>query len=152
MLRSAFAIAPLLCVSAACSIDLSASGTDGVGTDGTSATDTDATGGTTAEPTTGEAFEPFPARGGIVIDRVEANSGVAVPIGKDGADVPGAERGAYLPARRDTMVRAYFKLPEGWVPRELEAQLHLTGGGVDKVYKSTMLVENDSREALNALM
>ncbi|MFY0541657.1 hypothetical protein [Nannocystis pusilla] len=72
---------------------------------------------------------------------------MAVAIGRDGAEVPGAERVAYLPARRDTLVRAYVKLPEGWVPRELEAQLHLTGGGVDKVYKAKLLVENDSRDS-----
>lgn len=151
MLRSSIALAPLFCLSvaSACSDDVGASGTEGPDTGDTSAagSDSDSTGDTTAEPTTGEPFEPFPARGGIVIDRVEANSGVAVAIGRDGGEVAGADRVAYLPARRDTLVRAYVKLPEGWVPRELEAQLHLTGGGVDKVYKAKLLVENDSRDS-----
>ncbi|MDC0667295.1 hypothetical protein [Nannocystis radixulma] len=151
MLRSSIALAPLLCLSvaSACSDDLSAnSGTEGPDTSGVSATDTDPPGDTTTgEPTTGEAFEPIPARGGIVIDRVEANSGVAVMIGKDGGEVTGADRVGYLPARRDTLVRAYFKLPEGWTPREIEAQLQLSGGGVDKVYKNKILVENDSRDS-----
>ncbi|WAS97564.1 hypothetical protein [Nannocystis punicea] len=151
MLRSYIALAPLLCLSvaSACSIDVNISGTEGPDTGVLSATDTDAdpTSGTTAEPTTGEPFEAFPARGGIVIDRVEANSGVAVAIGKDGAEVGGADRVAYLPARRDTLIRAYVKLPEDWVPRELEAQLKLSGGGVDKVYTAKMLVENDSRDS-----
>lgn len=149
MLRPYVALAPLLCLSVApaCSDDLQASGTEGPGTEGVSDADTEPPGESTAEPTTGEPFEAFPARGGIVIDRVEANSGVAVAIGKDGGEVAGTDRVAYLPARRDTLIRAYFKLPAGWTPRELEGQLHLTGGGVDKVYKNKILVENDSRDS-----
>jgi hypothetical protein len=103
-------------------------------------------GTTTAEPTTGEPFEPFQARGGISIVRVEANSGVAIPIGLDGKEVLGPERNAYLPKERDTLIRAYVDVPDDWVPREIEARLHLTGGGVDQVLVSKAMVEVDSRD------
>ncbi len=33
------------------------------------------------------------------------------------------------------------------MPREIEARLQLSGGGVDKVYKTKLLVENDSRDS-----
>lgn len=149
-MRPHVAIAPFLCLSvaSACSDDLKASGTEGPDTGGESATpDTEPPGDSSDDSTTGEPFVPFPARGGIAIDRVEANSGVAIAIGKDGGEVPGSERVGYLPARRNTMVRAYVKLPEDWTPRKIEGQLHLTGGGVDKVFKQTLLVEADSRDS-----
>lgn len=151
MVRSGLVLSPILCfsLSAACSDDVGGSGTSGL-----ESTETDATGTTEAdtEPTgapvtTKEQFIPIPARGGIKIVRVEANSGVAIPIGKDGAEVGGAERNAYLPPRRNTLIRAYVELPDDWVPRELEGRLHLTGGGVDKVYTATLTVEADSRDA-----
>lgn len=104
-------------------------------------------GSTTAEPTTGEPFVPVPARGGISIVRVEANSGVAVPIGKDGGEVAGGDRNAYLPKDRDTVIRAYVDVPDDWVPRELEGRLHLTGGGVDKVLTAKAMIEADSRDS-----
>lgn len=107
----------------------------------------DGGGSTSDEPTTAAPFEPFPARGGISIVRVEANSGVAVPIGRDGQEVGGGDRNAYLPQKRDTMIRAYVDVPDDWVPREIEARLHLTGGGVDEVLTAKMMVESDSRDS-----
>lgn len=156
MLCSRVALAPLLSLSVAagCSDDLQASDTGkpgisvGSGETAETASETsgEPTGGETAE-TTGEPFVPILARGGIKIARVEANSGVAVPIGLAGAEVGGDGRNAYLPPRRNTLIRAYVELPEGWVGREIEGELHLTGGGVDKVYKQVLLVENDSRDS-----
>lgn len=134
-------LAPMVCLGLACSDD----NTPGVsGTAG----NTDS-GSTSDEPTgtTGVAFEPIPARGGIVINRVEANSGVAVPIGRDGEWVDGSGRNAYIPARRDTLIRAYVDVPDGWVGRELEGRLRLTGGGVDKELSSKIFVEADSRDS-----
>ncbi len=64
-------------------------GDDAGGEDTGSSGETTAVTSTGEEPTTGEPFVPFPARGGIVITAVEANPGVAVPIGKDGGPVGG---------------------------------------------------------------
>ncbi|HEY8380100.1 MAG TPA: hypothetical protein VIK91_26600, partial [Nannocystis sp.] len=150
LLRLRVALAPLLLgsLATACSDDLA--GTEAGG-------QTSSTGETTAEAptgtdsataaTTGEPqFEPFPARGGIKIVRVEANSGVAIPIGKDGLGVGGSERNAYLPPRRNTAIRAYVEVPEDWVPRELEGRLHLTGGGVDHVYTKRVMIRGNSAD------
>lgn len=138
------------CISlaSACSDDL-AGGTEASAGSSSDATTVEATSDETGatEATTGVAFEPFPARGGIKIVRVEANSGVAIPIGKDGAAVGGGDRNAYLPARRNTLIRAYVDIPDDWTPRELEARLHLTGGGVDTTYSVKMMVEEDSRDS-----
>ncbi len=92
----------------------------------------------TGEPTTGEPEpepEPFvaiPARGGIKIAKVEANPGVAVPIGKDGGEVGGPDRNAFIPRERDSLVRVYVDVPDDWVERELEARLVLTVDGVER--------------------
>jgi hypothetical protein len=150
MMRPYVAIAPLLCLSVATACaDLQSSDSDkGSDSDSAETGGMGATLGEPADPSTGEpVFEPIPARGGIVIERVEANSGVAVMIGKDGEAVGGSERTTVLPPRRNTLFRAYVKVPEGWEARELEARLHLTGGGVDKVYKQKMLVKHDSRDS-----
>lgn len=96
------------------------------------------------EPTTGEPFVAFPARGGIVISAVEANPGVAVPIGKDGAPVGGADRNSFIPKNRDTLIRVFVDVPDDWTPRKIEARLHLTGNGVDTRLSQTILVEKDT--------
>ncbi len=104
---------------------------------------------TTAEPTTAEPepFVAFPARGGIKISRVEANPGVAVPIGKAGAEVGGAERNAFIPRERDTLIRVFLDTPDDWVERELEARLLLTVDGVDTTLTQKLLVSADSRDS-----
>ncbi|MBA3548719.1 MAG: hypothetical protein H0T76_19710 [Nannocystis sp.] len=106
---------------------------------------------TGAEPTTGEPepepFVAFPARGGIKISKVEANPGVAVPIGKAGAEVSGAERNAFIPRERDTLIRVYLDTPDDWVERELEARLLLTVDGVDTTLTQKLLISADSRES-----
>ena len=50
-----------------------------------------------------------PVRGGLEIDWVEADQGVGVAIGRDGAGVGGAERTSYLIQNRLTLVRAFWK-------------------------------------------
>lgn len=101
-------------------------------------------------PTTGEPapFMAFPARGDIKITRVEANPGVAVPIGLNGAEVLGPERNAFIPRERDTLIRVFVDVPEdSWTPRELEARLLLTADGVDTTLTQKLLVESDSRDS-----
>ncbi len=136
-----FVVSPMFLAAAACG-DKDEGGASAAGDETGATSDAEPTGGTTGVP-----FTPIPARGGIVINRVEANSGVAVPIGKDGAWVDGSGRNAYLPARRDTIIRAYVDVPDGWVGRELEGRLKLSGGGVDKELSQKVMIAADSRDA-----
>ncbi len=105
---------------------------------------------TTTPPTTGEdsstgePFVPFPARGDIKLVRVEANPGVAIPIGLDGAAVGGAGRNAFVPKGRNMLIRAFVDVPDDWIERSIEARLTLSGGGVDRVLTQTVLISQDS--------
>ena len=96
------------------------------------------------EPTAGEPFEPIPARGDIKVTLVEANPGVAIPIGIDGKEVGGPGRNAFIPKGRDMLLRTFFEIPDDWTPREIEARVHLTGPGVDVVKKQKMMVTESS--------
>lgn len=137
------ALSPMLFLGIACADDKGDEGASAAGEEsGTTGGAEDPTDGTS-----GAAFSPIPARGGLVINRVEANSGVAVPIGKDGQGVDGSGRNAYLPARRDTLIRAYVDVPDDWVGREIEGRLRLQGGGVDKELSMKAMIVADSRDA-----
>jgi hypothetical protein len=90
---------------------------------------------------------PIPARGGVEIDYVEANQGVGVKIGADGAGVGGADRNTYLLQNRLMLVRAFWKpLPGDWTPREIEGRLIVTypDDTPEKVLKSKTLVEGEA--------
>jgi len=135
---------------------LCACGDDGAAVDdgegSTSNASTALSAGSGEEPTTGEEPEPepfvaIPARGGVKISRVEANPGVAVPIGLDGAEVGGAGRNAFIPRERDTLIRVFVDVPDGWSPRELEARLVLSLDGVDTTLTQKLLIEGDTRES-----
>lgn len=103
-----------------------------------------ATEGTGSTGTTGVPFEPYEARG-VVITRVEANSGVAVPIGLDGAAVPGSGRNAYIPSQRDTLIRGFLDTEEGWTPRDLEGRLTLRfPDGTEKVISEIFTINGDT--------
>ena len=101
------------------------------GDDKTTETDDSASSGIadTDEPTTTDStgepvpFVPILARGGLEIDWIEANQGVGVAIGRDGAGVGGADRTSYLIQDRVTLIRAFWKDPPAdWVPREIEGR------------------------------
>lgn len=116
----------LFTLALACSGDdavVSASATAATDTATATATDTDA--GTTGE-STGEApaLDPLPAKG-ITLTDIVADQGVAVPIGRDGLMLGGADRNAYIIANRRTLIRAYFTVEEGFVPRPLRAKITL---------------------------
>ena len=91
---------------------------------------------------------PGPVRGGLEIDWVEANQGVGVAIGRDGAGVGGADRTSYLLQNRLTLVRAFWKpLPTDWVPRKIEGRLTITydDGTPELVLKSkAVMVDQES--------
>lgn len=103
---------------------------------------TDSAGGTTGAA----AFEPVPALGGIEVEWVEANQGVGVEIGRDGAGVDGPNRTSYLIQKRLTLFRAFWKaLPADWVPRPIEARLIVKyPDGTEKVQSNTTTVEGES--------
>ena len=107
----------------------------------------------TSAPTTGSAtedpeppFVPIVARGGLEIDWIEANQGVGVAIGRDGAGVGGADRTSYLIQDRVTLIRAFWKDPPAdWVPREIEGRLTIKyPDGTSLVQSSTPLIDGPS--------
>lgn len=116
---------------------------DPSGDDGDSDTDVDPT---EADTTEGEP-EPanVPARN-VRISLVEANSGVAVPIARDGAWVDGSGRNAPLPKGRDTAFRIYVDVEDdGWVSREIEARMTVTQlDGRESMYAEKGEISGDS--------
>jgi len=143
------------CLVVGCGQDDSAD-TDPVGTEGTNNTTdedtvdpvTDTVGetmtvGETDETTDGPAIPT--ARGGIYIDWVEANQGIGVEVGRDGLPVGGEGRTAYLIRDRITLIRAFWVVPEDWVPREIEARLTLHfPDNTTETKTRTIMVEGES--------
>jgi hypothetical protein len=146
-----------LALTAACGSDstsASGDGTDGGAEDGTSAdgggdsatpTGDDAPADTSAGGSDGGEVVDVPARG-VRITRVEANSGVAVPIAQDGEWVGGSGRNAPLPKGRDTAFRVYVDIDEDvWVTRNLEARMTvIQADGRESNYAETGEVSTDS--------
>ncbi len=124
----------------------SMSTSDSVGEDSEGPPTTSETGGDESSTGGPAPFVPILARGGIEIDWVEANQGVGVKIGAAGAGVPGEERNTYLLQNRLMLIRAFWKIPEDWTPREIEGRLILTypGESEPKILKSKVLVEGES--------
>lgn len=104
--------------------------------------------GTSGTPTTGEPepFVPYPVRGGLEIDWMEANQGVGVAIGRDGAGVGGNDRTSYLIQKRVTLIRAFWKTPPAdWTPRKIEGRLTVKyPDGTELVQSSKVMVDGDS--------
>ena len=128
----------------------SASGTEDTGTQpvgSTTADDDESTGEvptTGGEESTGAPFEPIPARGGLKIAKIEVNPGVAIKIEENGVGVPGEDRNAFVPKNRDTLFRVFVDVPDDWTPRNIEARLELSGGGVDETLSKAFLIEADT--------
>lgn len=135
-----------LALAPACGDDKTTESDSSDETTGSTGSDSDPgpTTGTTAEPPA--PFEPVPALGGLEIDWVEANQGIGVAIGRDGAGVGGSDRTSYLLQNRLTLIRAFWKeLPADWVPRKIEGRLIVSyPDGTEKVIKSTPVVEGAS--------
>jgi hypothetical protein len=131
---------------AACGDD-KAQETDSSTSTGIVGTEPTTTAGTT-ENTTGEPipFVPIPARGGIEIEWIEANQGVGVEIGRDGAGVGGEGRSSYLIQNRVTLIRAFWKdLPADWIPRKIEGRLTVKyPDGSEVVLSSKPMVDQSS--------
>ena len=66
------------------------------------------------------------ARGGIALDSVTFDQGVAVEVHADGKFVSPSDRPTHLIQGRGAYVRATWEVPEGWEPREIAAALELT--------------------------
>lgn len=94
-----------------------------------------------------------PARGGIRVSLVEANPGVAVPVGRDGEWVGPEGRNAPLPKGRNTVLRVYVDVDEAtWVQREIEARLsiHLPDGTVETQSEVTTVAMDSSTASLQS--
>src|SRR5688572_14512414 len=68
---------------------------------------------TSGSSTGGPMPDRIPARG-LHVDWVEANQGVGVPIGQNGAWVGPSERLARLLQNRITLIRAFWEIEAGW--------------------------------------
>ncbi|MCX4241178.1 hypothetical protein [Paraliomyxa miuraensis] len=152
-----WALSSIVLLALGCTPDAPETG-DGSGTEASSGDtgNTGETGETTAVAddtgtTTGDAAD-VPARA-VRISLVETNSGVAVPVGRDGEWVDGSGRNAPIPRLRDTLFRVRVDVDDAaWVPRELEARisLHQLDGTVD-VVSGVAMITADSAQAEDAL-
>jgi hypothetical protein len=101
----------------------------------------------TGSSTGGAPWEAPLARGGIVVDWVQANQGVGVAIGAEGTGVGPTERAAPLLKNRITLIRAFWTVPDDWQAREIEGRLVVVhGDGTEQVLSNTALVEGDAFE------
>ncbi|MGH1342855.1 MAG: M66 family metalloprotease [Nannocystales bacterium] len=159
-MRSGLLLFSSMFLAAACGDDggaMEASGTGGVtGASGNSDTESlmetesqsgSATDSATSGVDTSGGVMPVdePARG-ISISRVEANSGVAIPIAIDGAWADGSQRNAQIPKNRNTAFRVYLDVDDDvWVQREIEARMTLfQADGTEKEYVERGLIAQDS--------
>ena len=121
--------------------------TSEAGTTGGPTTDTEASdsASTAVDETGGMPPTNVPARG-VAISRVEANSGVAIPIAIGGAWADGSQRQAQIPKNRNTAFRVYVDVDDGaWVQREIEARMTLYfDDGETKVYSEVAEIAMDS--------
>ncbi len=120
-------------------------------TDSSASTSTVGTEPTTTADTTDTTGEPMPfvpilARGGLEIDWIEANQGVGVAIGRDGAGVGGDGRSSYLIQNRVTLIRAFWKDPPAdWIPRKIEGRLTIKyPDGTELVLSSKPMVDQSA--------
>jgi hypothetical protein len=123
-------------------------GTSETGTPATTSSSTAAVDSTAMASSTGD--EPWVAplaRGGLVIDWVQANQGVGVAIGADGGEVGPTERTAPLIKDRITLVRAFWNVPDDWQPRDIEGRLIIEhADGTEEVLSNTAFIEEDAFE------
>lgn len=97
--------------------------------------------------TTAAPPEPGLARGGIEVDWVQANQGVGVAIGADGGEVGPSGRAAPLIQNRLTLIRAFWTVPDDWVPREIEGRLIVTWpDGAEETAVDSKVIEADAFE------
>ncbi|MFV8755949.1 hypothetical protein ACNOYE_35810 [Nannocystaceae bacterium ST9] len=129
----------LSCLSAlllGCTDDIS--GSDTTTTNGDDVAESDTTGDTGAE-------QDIPARGDIALTTVVVNQGVDVPIAIDGVWVGPEDRNTYLVGNRDSLVRAYWTIPEDWVAREIKATLDVEyPDGTKKTLTDVKMVDDDA--------
>jgi len=151
---------PLTLLALACGTDPGAgvaedeTGSSGgeTGQGGTTSDEAEATTTGSADETSssgGEEDADVPARGGISVSLVEANPGVAIPIGRNRAWVGPDGRNAPLPKGRNTVVRVYVDVDEAtWVPRDIEARLSIyTPDGMVHEQSEVTTVGQDSSTA-----
>lgn len=91
-------------------------------------------------------FEAEPAMG-ITITKVTTNQGTQVDIGADGNWVDGTDRRTLIVRDRDTLVQVHYTVAPDWIPREIEARLHLYfDDGTEQMLAHRLMVSEDSNE------
>jgi hypothetical protein len=107
----------------------------------------DATGetGETGETDTTPPFDPIPARGGLELEYITFNQGIAIPVTQGESWVGPADRIGRLLHGRDTMIRGYWTYPDDWEEREIEGRLHLElPDGEEVVHSYVATVDRES--------
>jgi hypothetical protein len=123
------------------------SGDDGGGTSGEQTGGSGGEDGSSGTPTPTEEPGSMYARG-LKLTRVTSNQGVQIEIGRDGAMVPGEDRAGYIIANRNTLIRAFWEVPDEWEPREIKGRLTITRpDGTEEVADETVLVQGDSMDS-----
>jgi hypothetical protein len=104
-----------------------------------------AEGGTGEEDTGPPAIDPVPVQG-LRITHINANQGVAVKVA-DGVNwVDGPQRNARMVSDRNTILRVYWELDDGWVDRDVECRLTLGLPG-GEVREKVSVVEDVYRDS-----
>jgi hypothetical protein len=104
-------------------------------------------GGDGHQPTRGDDDGWF-AAGGIELDRITVDQGVAVDVHTDGHDVAGDERTTLLISGRPAYARALWDVPDDWVARDIEAVMRVTGvGDGPQTARQRLWIDAPSNEA-----
>ena len=120
----------------------SSSTTGGTTTDASTTSGGSSSGGSTSgvSGTTGDTDgpppqEPPPATGIEIVD-ITADQAVRVPIAIDGELVPGGQRNMSLLKDRNTLIRAFYEVDDGFEARDIYALMILKTGGQSYEYGS----------------
>ncbi len=82
-----------------------------------------------------------PLAGGVSLTDIEVNQGVGITVASGGAFLHPDGFVAPVIGRRPALVRATYTLDPEFVPRELEAHLHITTAGTTKTIVDTRMVD-----------
>ncbi|PRQ06549.1 zinc-dependent metalloprotease family protein [Enhygromyxa salina] len=140
-MRRVVCLSTLIFLASACGPDDTGPGAD-TGLSGVDSTE----GGSGDGDDDAEPFVPVPARG-ITITGVSANHGINVFIAEGDQWVDGGGRIGRLASGRDTLIRVYHEIDEGWVERDIEARLEITLPGGEVVeFKAQKTIVTDTSD------
>lgn len=95
-------------------------------------------------PATGDDHGTY-ARGGIELNAITVDQGVAIPIFEDGVQIPVDDRDSGLVTGRPMLVRGFWAVPDDWEVRDIEARLVLHyPDEPEQTATRTLTIEGDS--------